>query len=287
MQKAVSVIIPTFNRLASLKTLLQTLEKQTLPRDLFEIFVVVDGSTDGTQAFLEESGIPFEATGNRGPAGARNLGARRTTAPLLAFIDDDALADPEWLATACRARDEGRLRDAAEGEILSVGRQAPLSHGLSHSGPGGFLSCNLVITRECFERCGGFDERFTKPINEDFEFFVRLRKSAEITHLPGLKVYHPVYPLPFLKSLANAYAWARDRAVADRLLWKINPEGYRAVKFMPDAARTLRRQAFCYLLSEFEPGAFMRHPARGLMWALVCAARQLAFLRLWLSGHGE
>jgi len=287
MPKILSVIIPTCNRLENLKVLLRSLERQRLPGEHFDIFVVDDGSTDGTASFLAEKGVPFVSTTNGGPARARNLGAGKTASPLLAFIDDDAEADPDWLSAAEEAFRRGLFKDAAEGDVIARGEPLPLSHCLSHTGPGGLLTCNFVVTRECFGRCGGFDERFRYPMNEDFEFFIRLRKQAELVYVPGMKVYHPVRPMPFWRTFCGAVQFARRRVSADFLLMEIHPQEYRQVKFARTAQGTLRRAAFRYFFSSFFafPGSLLRHPWRALMWAAVCAMRQKAFFYLWLTRY--
>jgi GT2 family glycosyltransferase len=229
MQKILSVIIPTRDRLENLKALLRSLELQRLSRDRFDSFVVDDGSSDGTASFLAESGVSFVSTPGGGPARARNLGVRKTSSPLLAFINDDAEADPDWLSTAEEAFRRGVFRDAAEGDVIARGEVLPLSHYLSHAGPGGLLTCNFIVTRECFNRCGGFDERFRYPLNEDFEFFIRLRKQAELVYLPGMKVFHPVRPLPFWRTFCGALRFAWRRVSADFLLMEIHPQEYRQV----------------------------------------------------------
>src|SRR6516165_9610456 len=94
----VSVVIPTFNRLARLQQVLAALSAQTYPRDRFEVVVVSDGSTDGTDEFLAEAAAPFELTvvtqPNQGPAVARNRGVASARGSIVLFIDDDVVATP-------------------------------------------------------------------------------------------------------------------------------------------------------------------------------------------------
>ena len=54
MSCQISVVIPTFNRCTLLRQCLDSLERQTLDHSAFEVIVVVDGSTDGTEAFLKD-----------------------------------------------------------------------------------------------------------------------------------------------------------------------------------------------------------------------------------------
>ena len=93
----VSVVIPTYNRKDMLREALNSLAQQTYPTDRFEIIVVDDGSTDGTDQIAAVA-FPFTLRyfwqTNQGDATARNLGARQSQADILVFLDDDILVEP-------------------------------------------------------------------------------------------------------------------------------------------------------------------------------------------------
>src|SRR5438874_1713107 len=73
---AISVVIPTYNRLTLLKALLEALESPSPRPDSYEIIVVDDGSTDGTREYLSgiQDQIRVVLGTHGGPARARNLG---------------------------------------------------------------------------------------------------------------------------------------------------------------------------------------------------------------------
>jgi len=56
---ALSVIVATYNRAALLRDCLESLARQTLPSDEFEVVVVVDGSTDATRQMLRGLTVPY------------------------------------------------------------------------------------------------------------------------------------------------------------------------------------------------------------------------------------
>ena len=91
-----SVIIPTFNRKASLAECLRSLGRQSFPPDRFEVLVVDDGSSDGTAETVERTaaGLGFHVEylrqSQQGPGAARNLGAKNARGGILAFTEDDA-----------------------------------------------------------------------------------------------------------------------------------------------------------------------------------------------------
>ena len=92
-----SVVIPTYNRVERLTKVLSALAKQTVARCEFEVIVVSDGSTDGTDEYLENVDLPYRLVYSRqpntGPSAARNHGTRLATGEIVLFIDDDVLPD--------------------------------------------------------------------------------------------------------------------------------------------------------------------------------------------------
>ncbi len=90
----ISVVVPTFNRLLRLKRVLAALADQTVPGDRYEVIVVSDGSTDGTDEYLASAPYPIVVAvqPNAGPAAARNRGAELARAELILFVDDDVIA---------------------------------------------------------------------------------------------------------------------------------------------------------------------------------------------------
>ena len=92
-----SVVVPTYNRVSTLRQCLKGLLIQDHPD--YEIIVVDDGSTDGTAEVLmqEFSSIRYFQQKNAGPAAARNRGLQAATGEIIAFTDDDCLTPPDWL----------------------------------------------------------------------------------------------------------------------------------------------------------------------------------------------
>lgn len=99
----VAVVIPLYNGARWIGETLQTVLKQTLQPS--EIVLVDDGSTDGSMELIRHDFPELTLIENpiEGPGGAgapRNYGLQNTTAPLIAFLDQDDLWHPEHLATA-------------------------------------------------------------------------------------------------------------------------------------------------------------------------------------------
>ena len=98
-----SVIIPTYNRREILEKTLKALEEQTLSKEIFEVIVVNDGSTDDTADFLERYknrgllNFTYVSKENEGQGIARNTGFDISDAKILVFLGDDCIPAPNFL----------------------------------------------------------------------------------------------------------------------------------------------------------------------------------------------
>jgi glycosyltransferase involved in cell wall biosynthesis len=213
----VSVVVATRDRAGSLRRLLDSLQAQTLESGAFEVVAVDDGSTDGTAELLgaeaERSALPLTvlrrgAAG--GPSAARNDGWRAAQAPLVAFIDDDCVATPGWLAdlAAAAAAAPGSI---VQGRTLpdpaaSVG---PFSRSLwvEREGPY-YQACNIAYPRELLERLGGFDAEAFPFVGEDTDLAWRaFAAGAGARWAPGALVHHAVVDLGPVGKLRMAARW--------------------------------------------------------------------------------
>src|SRR4051794_19573445 len=97
----VSVVIPTHNRIERLKRVLVALECQNYALGDFEVIVVSDGSSDGTDEYLRTLTTPLQlhavAQPNQGVAVARNNGMRKATGDIILFVDDDVVPAPQLI----------------------------------------------------------------------------------------------------------------------------------------------------------------------------------------------
>ena len=99
-----TVMLPTFNRVETLKEVLAALEGQDGGAGDFEVVVVDDGSTDGTADFLKDyaAGTSLNFTGglmaeNGGPAAARNAGLDLARGDVVIIIGDDIIPPPDFV----------------------------------------------------------------------------------------------------------------------------------------------------------------------------------------------
>ena len=194
----VSVIVPTFNRCDSLRRLLESLSQQTLSPARFQVIVVSDGSTDGTVKMVREVKRRFPNLdvldlANRGPAAARNSGAKAATGRYLAFTDDDCVAGQDWLEQLLLAfQRTGAV--AVQGKT-TTDRSActPLTHQMEVTRPwlSAMPSCNAAYLKSVFDRVGGFDESFRSAHNEDADLAWRVEEYGRVVYSPEVHIIHP------------------------------------------------------------------------------------------------
>jgi glycosyltransferase involved in cell wall biosynthesis len=212
MTPEVSVVIPTHNRLEVLAEVVQALEFQDGPPP-FEVVIVDDGSTDGTADWLRGGAfrVPLRsiAQENHGPAAARNTGVAAASGRWVAFLGDDTVPSPGWLAThreAHRQRgDDPRLavigytgwhRRMRLNPFLRYINEHGLQFGYAliddkEDVPFNFLyTSNLSLPRDLL-LAEPFDLRFPYPAWEDIELAYRLkRRGLRIVYEPAATVAH-------------------------------------------------------------------------------------------------
>jgi GT2 family glycosyltransferase len=200
-----SIVVPAFHCAAMLQQCLRGLQASTLPRSAWELIVVDDGSPDNTSdvARATANRVLRIDDGPRGPANARNLGARAARGTVLVFIDADVVVAPSTLSGFAShfAADPtlgaafGAYDDApAKTDFISQYRN--LLHRYVHIlQPGDadtfWAGCGAV-RRDLFLAVGGFDSAsYPRPQIEDIELGYRLRAGgARIILDPALTGTH-------------------------------------------------------------------------------------------------
>jgi hypothetical protein len=168
-----------------------------------ECIVVDDASTDDSAAIAERAGFRvISCRRRRGPAVARNVGARAARGEILLFIDSDVLVPPDALARilARFAEEADRTAvigsyDAEPGSPDFASQYRNLLHCYIHQSSQArtctfWTGCGAIRT-EAFREQGGFSEVYAGPSVEDMELGLRLRqKGQEIWLDKGLCVKH-------------------------------------------------------------------------------------------------
>jgi glycosyltransferase involved in cell wall biosynthesis len=181
----VSVVIPVRNGADSIGPLIESLERQTLARDRFEVIVVDNDSSDGTAGVARKAGavVVEEPIANR--SRARNRGRTAVSTDLIAFTDADCVADPGWLEALVGSRSEAPL---VAGEVVVSTGDPPNSierfETLWRFGQGSWVreqgwaaTANLLVRTDAFDAIDGFDSNW-RHIGEDVDFCLRARAAG-------------------------------------------------------------------------------------------------------------
>jgi GT2 family glycosyltransferase len=204
-----SVVIPTYNRLDTLKHVIPTLLAQDLASDAYELLICDSNSTDGTAEYLasvtsEHPNVRHLPGAYSGRAAARNAGIAAAAGEIVLFNDSDILASPDLLSRHL-ARHRARQCIAVVGlevqvkdlEDYAFRRDHPAERGHLHPPTRThlswlyFLTGNASVRRADLLKVGSFDESFTGYGHEDLELGYRLQQAGvTIEYEPAAVNYH-------------------------------------------------------------------------------------------------
>ena len=282
-----TVVICTHNRAAYLPACLDSLLRQDLPRDRFEIIVVDNASTDNTAAVCgayENRGVRRIFDAVPGLSHARNTGWRAGGGELIAFLDDDAIACEGWLSAAWTAYRSLQPAPAGLGGPVRLQRNspepawmnAPLRQPLGELDWGlaprkllpteWIIGANCFYSRKCLEQFGGFDERLGRKgacllSGEETMLHKQIEQAGGyIYYVPAAAVRHRVTlertrPAWFYRR----YFWG---GVSDALVRRTAPADGATVAAEPVAGPVHRRPWARAILNLFAALGLARAPDR-------------------------
>jgi len=295
----VSVIVPTHNRAAMLKTHLEALGAQTYPRQSAEWIVVCDGCRDDSGEIARQAGADrvVEQEG-RGAAAARNAGLAAATAPLVAFLDDDIIPTAGWLDALVReVRPEQATtllmgycpyapsairtyldrRNAAWYEAKLRPLREP-EHVWRFTD---FFGGNFAADRQALLNLGGFDPRFA--LFEDAELALRALKAGwRIWFVPAARAEHHAH-----RELAEYGRQAFRSGQVDVLLATVHPEAAGELRLGMRRPPIKREMGVAWRAVTQQSSLGLRAVARGAQMGERFSLRPLLDLLYSLLWDGE
>ena len=294
----ISVVVPTFRRPAVLQRTLAALLAVEEGSGPFEVIVVDDGSGDETPRVVEataDARLRFFTQPNRGVAAARNLGVRHAAGDLIVFIDDDIVVPPSFLRAhlethrrfpgalingrwdfepelheALQSTAFGRFRLEVEDWVKDGIGMRPLDDGFLE--PEAVTACNLSLSREAFDRVGGFSEDFPFAGAEDQEFSVRARRAGlRFVFDPRLRVWHNDHRV----TLEQFCERQRRGALTSVLLARKHPRPFAARPLIRDNAPIDAGDRLAVRLRKTVKAALAAPPARRAAIASLSALERL------------
>jgi glycosyltransferase involved in cell wall biosynthesis len=266
----ISVVVPTYNRRKLLRDAIMSLFHQTYPDDRYEIIVVDNSSTDGTEemmATLQQTSpcaLRYFRKDNEGPGASRNMGVSQAKGPVIAFTDSDCAAEKNWLRNGV-AKMTGGI-GIVQGKTLPDPdqEQRTLQQTMKVlSEDGYYQTCNIFYLKEVVGSAGGFSAEFC-----GLNFFGKPRWGGEDTDLAwkvkklGWKsvfaddaiVYHYIFPVASVKDLFRALHL--DVIFILARIYKIHPE-MRDILLYRKIFKSKQRALFYLFMLSLFPGVFI------------------------------
>lgn len=204
----VSLIIPTFNRLMKLFRLLKSLNNLDPKPD--EVIIVDDNSKDQTPDLLTrwkhiKNGFKKEIifkSQNRGPAHSRNIGMKKASNDIIAFLDDDVIVNSDWIEKITNPLLNSNKSLVGIGGVVKAFRKHIISqYYVIHKILEAPKQLNYIPTVNCCFRkaplieIGGFNAFMSFAGGEDTDLCLRLKKNGfYFQKAQDAVVYHDFSP---------------------------------------------------------------------------------------------
>lgn len=220
----ISVVINTCNRGAYLADTLRGLQQQLY--DNFEVVLVNGPSIDNTEEVAKQFNVRYY-TAPFNISVSRNVGIKHAAGDILAFIDDDAVPEPEWLRDLVKAYNDPKVA-AAGGRVFNAdGSDYQYSYGAidawgypisRHDKPYDFndpkgtffninIGTNASYRREPLIEVGGFDEEI-EYYHDESDVCVRLIEAGyKVAQLDDAYVHHKMAPSFRRKNAKRVTVW--------------------------------------------------------------------------------
>lgn len=195
----ITIAICTYNGARTIKQTLDVLNQYQYPD--FEVLVVNDGSTDDTATLVSQYPCSMVSTENHGLSSARNTAWQHARGDIVAYLDDDAFPDEEWLYRLAMEFADDEV-GAVGGPNLLPDNSNDTAFCVSHSpgGPNHVLEtdvvaehvpgCNMAIRKSILHQLGGFDAQF-RAAGDDVDMCWRIRDAGwTIRFCPTAVVFH-------------------------------------------------------------------------------------------------
>jgi len=230
----VSVVIATYNRKSLLEKSLECLFCQDYPKDKYEIVVVDDGSTDGTEQMIKREISPcrlkyLRHNRREGPSKARNFGISKAKGKVIIFIDSDILVPPQFISEHMRFHKkyknvivDGPAINAQRIEGVFNNKWGKFLAFFDFFGAS-FITANTSCRKENLIKAGLFDEDFGRGFGWfDRELGFRL-KQIGMKRIKNRKAYAFHIKGGAINNFTELYKKAEDRGINAALYYRKHP----------------------------------------------------------------
>ncbi len=204
----VTVVIPAYNLALYLADAVESVLRQSY-RGSISIVILDDGSSDSTLEVAQglaaqHEPISVHSQPNQGRARTRNRLLALADTELIAWLDADDLASPDWLGDQVTYLLHHPVCVAVSGQGYSMtgsGRAiGPMTHPLNgdeidrehiNGEANAFFQSCVLVRKSAVMRAGGYDERY--PCAEDYSLWLRLAEIGSLANLSGIHLFYRVH----------------------------------------------------------------------------------------------
>ncbi len=196
----ISIIVICYNEEKYLELCLKSLSEQKYPRELYEIIVVDNGSTDNSQEIAKKYADHLLIHPKIKVGALRNVGARVAKGSILAFLDGDCETKENWLSIINELNNKFPNTLNGAGCLLPencywMSKAFLTPNLLGRQQTTSLTSQNFALPTSIFQEVGGFDESLTA--GEDVELFMRVAIKYQTFSDDSLEVLHYGVPQSF------------------------------------------------------------------------------------------
>jgi len=237
----ISIIICSYNRDFYILDALESLKKQNESKENFEIIVVNNNSTDKTEEkckkFERENpdlNFVYKVERKQGLSFARNTGIEISNTPLVAFIDDDAIAEEDYVTNLIKNFAEYPKYEAIGGKVIPIYPENKEPEWMSNyiqrlvskvddgEIKGEFknkypVGCNMAFRKEVFNEIGGFNTDLTLRSDDKYIFYKFKKAKKKTLYVPELIVHHNIEDFRLTPKFINKLSRLNGHSEAMRL----------------------------------------------------------------------
>jgi O-antigen biosynthesis protein len=195
----VSVVVASYNGARTLDECLLSLASLNYPS--YEVIVIDDGSTDATREVLAQHPVRAIHVENGGLSRARNLGIAAATGEIVAFIDSDAFADPDWLYFLVQTLQEHDAagvggpnlsppEDGFVAQCVDCAPGNPMHVLINNEAAEHIPGCNMAFRKDRLEAIGQFEPDHRAAGDDVDVCWKLLARRERIAFSPSAIVWH-------------------------------------------------------------------------------------------------
>ena len=244
-----TVVIPCYNHGEFIRDAIASVE--TLPRDLYELIIVNDGSTDETTVAvmreLADAGYHVIDQTNAGLARARNVGIAAARGEYILPLDSDNKIRAEFTVRAINLLDckqdismvHGDFQYFGEADLLC--RIAPFD--IKKMLYRNYIDACAVYRKQMWETCGGYDEQMPVMGVEDWEFWLNAyTRGFKFLHLDMVAFDYAYRKGSMLGNVKKEENWQKSEEYLYTKYAMLLKEHYHDLQRWDHHGRELRRR---------------------------------------------